>query len=112
MSNDILYESENCVVCKGTYDGSIPVAIKILVNEVSYKTEMAIYEALHDNDPESHGIPKVYYHGNVFGVSSYKAIAMSLFDETVQQRYKNKTTDISTPFSDFSVLLIFKQAVI
>lgn len=106
MSNDILYERENSVVCKGTYDG-IPVAIKISSHDVLHKDEMEIYEALHDDDPESHGIPKVYYHGQVFRVS-YKAIAMSLFDETVEQRYAKQ----STAFSDFSVLQIFKQAVI
>lgn len=109
VSTDILYESKNFLVCRGTYD-DIPVAIKITSFYRSFIDEMNVYEALNgkDADAESYGIPKVYYHGNVFRVSTYNAIAMSLFEETVEQRYTNNPT----PFSDFSILVIFKQAVI
>lgn len=91
----------------GSYDG-IPVAIKITSFDTFYNQELSIFEALNaidDPNAESHGIPQVYYRGLVFG--KYNAIAMSLFEETVEHRW----TVMKKPFSDFSVLQIFKQAV-
>lgn len=106
VSRDILYESEHILVCKGTYDG-ITVAIKITSVDKLFNDEMKIYEAFKDDDAESHGIPQIYYHGKVFKVAC-NAIAMSWFEETVEHRYEI----MMKPFSDFSVLLMFKQAVI
>lgn len=111
VSEHIIYDCGYIIVCKGTYDG-IPVAIKITSVDSLFNDEMKVYTVLNDDDPESHGIPKVYYHGTVFKISSYNAIAMSLFENTIEHRYKNELTRILTPFSDFSVLHIFNQAVI
>lgn len=85
------------------------VAVKIIWDKESMDHEMAIFLALNaTNDPEieSHRVPKIFYSGNVLG--KYNAIAMTLFDETLEDRYKRQNKQ---PFAIFTVLLIFKQAV-
>lgn len=71
--------------------------------------ELKILEALNafkDPNIEQHDIPKIYYHGKVLG--EYDAIAMSLFDETLEDRYLAQNQNLS----DLSILVIFRQAVI
>lgn len=70
--------------------------------------EMRILEALNatgNPNIEEHGIPRVYYHGAF--LKNYFAIAMTLFDETLEKRYNIQGGHLS----DLSILLIFKQAV-
>lgn len=124
---EYLYDIEDIIVCKGkymienisrfdrfcnhqisgTYD-RIPVAIKITSFDTFFDQELDIFETLNaisHTNAESHGIPQVYYRGIVFG--KYKAIAMSLFEETVEHRFDK----MKKPFTDFTVLQIFMQAV-
>lgn len=109
VSKDMFHVRNDVIVCNGTFD-RIPVAVKITeYYDYDFYDEMKVYKVLNDTDAESHGIPKIYYYGKAFE-NSYNAIAMSLFEGTVYDRYKNKT--IFKPLSEFSVLLIFKQAVI
>lgn len=70
---------------------------------------MEVFEALNAiRDPyiEQHDIPKIHYHGKI--LDKYDAIAMTLFDETLQARYMAQNKSLS----DLSILMIFKQAVI
>lgn len=73
--------------------------------------EMNIFEALkatEDFDITMHRIPRVYYHGRIF--IKYFAIAMTLFEETLEDRFEHfKCKD--RRFSEPTILLIFKQAV-
>lgn len=69
---------------------------------------MDIFEALNatrDPNIEQHDIPRVYYHGKF--LNNYNAIAMTLFDETLHDRYLAQNKSLS----DLSILMIFKQAV-
>lgn len=85
------------------------VAVKIMWDQKSLEDEMKIFLALNaTNDPkiERHRVPRIFYFGNVLG--NYGAIAMTLFDETLEDRYKRQNEQ---PFDVFTVLVIFKQAV-
>lgn len=73
--------------------------------------EMRILEALNatgDENIEEHRIPRIYYHGR-FRRHHY-AIAMTLFDGTVDERFKQQKRSEKT-ISDISILLIFREAV-
>lgn len=94
-------------VISGTYDNKA-VACKLVADKRYMEDEMKIYEALNATenlDMEPHEIPRIYYHGPILG--KYHAIAMTLFDGTLLDRYVKQKEKIS----DFSILLIFKQAV-
>lgn len=73
---------------------------------------MQIFKALkatENLDMEPHEVPRVFYHGPILGkyLSNIFAIAMTLFDGNLLDRYFQQ----SEKLSDFSVLKIFKQAV-
>lgn len=53
-------------------------------------------------------IPKIFYAGKILG--QYDTIAMTLFEETLQDRYLNQKRR-GLKLSDFSILMIFKQTV-
>lgn len=61
--------------------------------------------ATEDSEIEKKGIPRIYYHGSILG--KYFAIAMTLFDETLDACFKHQNKH----FSETTFLLIFKQAV-
>lgn len=61
--------------------------------------------ALDDANIEQNGVPRVYYYGRV--LSKYYAIAMTLFDETLEDRYQYEGEHLS----NLTVLLIFKRLV-
>lgn len=93
----------------GMYN-NVPVAVKITVDSGSMENEMAVYNALNANDPatESNRIPRIYYAGTV--LSEFAGIAMSLFQGTLNDRYLTyKHQNRHLP--NFSILMIFKQAV-
>lgn len=73
--------------------------------------EMVIFNALNATKNlkiEKHGIPRVYYNGRF--LKYYHAIAMTLFDGTVADRYKTeKINGRSLP--NLTILSIFMQAV-
>lgn len=69
---------------------------------------MKIFQALNatnDLDIEKKGIARVFYYGPF--LTNYHAIVMSLFEETLEDRYKLQNQHIS----DLSILLIFKRTV-
>lgn len=72
--------------------------------------EAKILEYLKEQDPnlEEHGIPKLYYCGNV--MLAYRGNVMTLFHGSfidVQKRYKKE----SLKLSDLSLLILFRGAV-
>lgn len=84
------------------------MAIKITWNETLFDREVAVFEALDaidDANIENKRVPRVYYQGTV--LMKYNAIAMSLFETTLDYRYRLQRKHLS----DFSILMIFKQAV-
>lgn len=106
----ITYYSLNAIPSAGTYLNNA-VAIKINTNENNFKEEMKGFEALNatvDKDIETHGIPKVYFSGRF--MYRYHAIAMSLFDGTLEDR-KRKLKKENKQISELSLLLIFRRAV-
>lgn len=69
---------------------------------------MKIFQALNatnDLDIEKKGIARVFYAGPI--LQKYNAIVMSLFEETLEDRYELQNEHIS----DLSILLIFKRTV-
>lgn len=99
--------SNRAIVWKGFFD-KIPVPIKITWDKKAADQEMRIFKALNavENPKiENYGIPNVYYYGPING--GYHAIAMTLFDESVEDRYAVQNEQ----FSDLSILLILKRAV-
>lgn len=69
---------------------------------------MRIFKALNATENlnmEPHEVPRIYYHGPILG--KYHAIAMTLFDGNLLERYLQQKQKLS----DFSILMIFKQAV-
>lgn len=100
--------SNRAIVWKGFFD-TIPVAIKITWDKKAVEREMRIFKALNaikNPNIEYYGIPNVYYHGPVIG--RYYAIAMTLCDETLEDRYAEQDEQ----FSALSILLILKRAVL
>lgn len=95
----------------GIYNNTERVAIKISWHKSFYNREIAALKALNAMDTfdmKDHKIPKIFYNGKILG--QYDTIAMSLFDGTLQDRYLHqKRQDLK--LSDFSILMIFKQAV-
>lgn len=83
------------------------VAIKFAANQKVIRREINVLNALNamDRNIETCDIPRVYYHGNV--LDQYLAIAMSLFDGTLDDLYKRYKGNIS----ELQILEIFKQAV-
>lgn len=82
--------------------------MKIVCDEDSMHDEVAIYQALgalDDNKIEEKGVPRVYYRGPV--LSNYYAIVMTLFDETLEDRYQYENEKLS----NLNILLIFKRLV-
>lgn len=72
---------------------------------------MAIFNALNATknlEIEKHGIPRVYYNGPF--LKHYNAIAMTLFDGTIGDRYKREQ-EHGRSLPDLTVLSIFLQAV-
>lgn len=70
--------------------------------------EMKIFEALNatrDPNIEQYDIPRIHFHGKI--LNKYDAIAMTLFDEDLYDRYMAQNQNLS----DLSILMIFKQAV-
>lgn len=99
--------SDRAIVWKGFFD-KIPVAVKITWDKQAIDREMRIFEALNaveNPNIEKLGIPNVYYYGPIIG--RYYAIAMTLCDETIEDRYKEQGEQLS----DLSILLILKRAV-
>lgn len=93
----------------GKYDDET-VAVKIVWDEESYNDEVEIYQALgsmnnNNNRIEDEGIPRVYFHGKV--LSKYFAIAMTLFDGTLLDRYEIQNEHLS----NITILLIFRRLV-
>lgn len=71
--------------------------------------ELGVFEALNamrDPNIEQHDIPRIHFHGKILN-DKFDAIAMSLFDETLQDRYIVQNKNLS----DLSILMIFKRAV-
>ncbi|XP_031619303.1 casein kinase I-like [Contarinia nasturtii] len=102
-----LAETDHALVWKGTYDNKA-VACKLFCDKKYMDEEMKIFKALNATknlDKEPHEIPRIFYHGPILG--KYHAIAMTLFDGTLLDRYVKQDEKLS----DFSILLIFKQAV-
>lgn len=98
--------SDRAIVWKGCFD-RIPVAIKITWDKQAADREMRIFNALYAiENPmiEAFGIPNVYYYGPI---GRYHAIAMTLCDETIEERFAEQDEQIS----DLSILLILKRAV-
>lgn len=92
----------------GIYNKNETVAIKVFLNKQSMEREVAILQALRatkEVNIEDRGIPRVYFFGKITG--DYNAIAMTLFDESLEKRYELQGKKIS----DLSILLIFRQAV-
>lgn len=92
----------------GIYNKNQTVAIKVFLNQQSMEREVAILQALRamkEVNIEDRGIPRVYFFGKITG--DYNAIAMTLFDESLEKRYELQGKKIS----DLSILLIFRQAV-
>lgn len=58
-----------------------------------------------DENIEKRGIPRVFYHGKI--LERHHAIVMTLFEETLYDRFKLQNKKIS----ELSTLLIFKRAV-
>lgn len=91
----------------GTYDGD-DVAVKIIWSKESMENELKVFTALNaTKDPkiENYGIPRVYYHGDIFG--THNAIVMTLFTETLYDRYTDKVKHLS----NLDLLRYFKRAV-
>lgn len=98
------------IICyvSGRLDGHQEVAIKMFTNQSYFEKEIAGYRtanAMHDPNIESKGIPKIYDSGHIFG--KYPVIVMSLFDETLLDRWfkQNKS------FNAYSILEVFLQLV-
>lgn len=91
----------------GLYDDEVNVAIKFAANQKVIRREIKVLNALNamDRNIETCDIPRVYYHGMV--LDQYLAIAMSLFDGTLDDLYKRYKGNIS----ELQILEIFKQAV-
>lgn len=64
-----------------------------------------VLKATEDIDIEKYRIPRVYYHGPIFG--GYFAFAITYFHETLERRFVLENRH----FSDSTILLIFKQIV-
>lgn len=85
--------------------------MKIIWSDNSFNRELEALEALNattDPDIEEHGIPRIYYHGQFLHL--YNAIAMTLFDESLNDVYDRHKTR-GEKISELAILLIFKQAV-
>lgn len=83
-------------------------AIKMIYNKDTFEDEMMIFEALNATknlEIENHGIPRIYYYGEFLG--KYYAIAMTLFDGDLDNRYEKEQKHLTT----ITILSIFKQAV-
>lgn len=103
----LIGKSNRAIVWKGFFD-KIPVAIKMTWDKQASDREMRIFEALNaieNPNIENYGIPNAYYHGPIVG--GYYAMAMTLFDESIEDRYAEQDEQ----FSDLSILLILKRAV-
>lgn len=84
------------------------VAIKITDHEGSYSNEMHVLYVLNgieNSNIEVHGIPRVFFSGTF--MNCYFVIGMTLFDETLDDRWKKQKKNIS----ELSILLIFRRAV-
>lgn len=90
------------------YDGT-SVAIKVVWNERKMAREVAVLtrlKAIEKSDIEKHGIPRVYYYGEM--LDKYDGIAMSLFQYNLDDIYENT---LRRPLLGIDVLQIFAQAV-
>lgn len=90
----------------GLYN-NVPVAVQIMWSKKRYNKEMRAYTALNatlDENIEKKGIPKIFWNGRIF---RHYGIAMTLFEETLYNRFKLQNKKIS----ELSTLLIFKRAV-
>lgn len=102
-----LGENSQVICWKAKFDNEL-VAVKIVWDEESYNDEVEIYQALGSMDNakiEDEGIPRVYFHGKV--LSKYFAIAMTLFDGTLLNRYEIQNEHLSY----LTILLIFRRFV-
>lgn len=83
------------------------MAIKFAANQTAMKQEIKVLNALNaiDENIEKHDIPRVYYQGEI--LDQYLAIALSLFDGTLDDLYEQYRENIS----ELQILHIFKQAV-
>lgn len=84
------------------------VAVKIVWDQESFNDEVEIYQALgsmNNAKIEDLGIPKVYFYGKV--LSKYFAIAMTVFDGTLLNRYEIQNKHLS----NLTILLIFRRWV-
>lgn len=97
--------------CTGIYGDGIPVAVKIVWDEETWKRETQILSALNatkNHDIDQIGIPRIYYTGPI--LREYNCIAMTLFDGTLEN-YFILHTSIAGKLPDSSILEIFSQAV-
>lgn len=91
----------------GNYD-NVSVACKLVDDKKYMDDELKIYKALKATENlnmEPHVVPNIYYNGPI--LDKYYAIAMTLFDGNLLDRYDQQKKKLS----DFSILMIFKQAV-
>lgn len=91
----------------GVYNNQT-VAVKIVWDREAFNHEIDVLKALNaieNPQIEDHGIPKIYYHGQILEV--YSAIAMTLFDGSLESRFNQEKKH----FTDLTILTIFKQAV-
>lgn len=90
-SNFQFYKRLTILNTLGMYD-NVPVALKITWDDgISFiKDEMAIYDKLNatrDSNIESHRVPRIYYYSeSILGSDRYTGIAMTLFQETLNDR--------------------------
>lgn len=82
--------------------------MKIFWDQQAYYHELIIFKALNATEYpniEDCGIARVFYYGKI--LKEYNAIAMTLFEETLEYRFKAQRKR----FSDLSTLMIFMQTV-
>lgn len=86
------------------------LTVKLNTNGADSMREAKILEYLRNQDPnlQEHGIPKIYFHGNVFG--TLKACAFTLLHGSlidVRNLYKKKNLKLS----ELSLLILIRGAV-
>lgn len=103
----------------GAYNEKIDVSIKIFWNHTVFDHELKILRILgvtntnihsthHIESIEGYGILPVHYHGKF--LSRYFAIAMTSFDETLEDRFKTQTKH-NQKMTELDIMLLYKRAI-
>lgn len=88
------------------------VAVKFILTDSAFDRELEMYKALNATDDpniEEKGIPRVFCYGSFesWAKEQVHFIAMTLFDGTLEARFKQQEKNIS----DLSLSLIFRRSV-